>query len=59
MPARHRADSEIMALVADSARLRETSGWTPKVSLEEGLAKTVDWWSGEPDSVRAPTDYVM
>ncbi len=53
------ADSEIMAPVADSARLREASGWTPKVSLEEGLAKTVDWWSGELAGVRAPTDYVM
>ncbi len=41
------------------SHLREASGWTPKVSLEEGLAKTVDWWSGELAGVRAPTDYVM
>ncbi len=53
------ADSEVMMLMADSARLREASGWAPKVSLEEGLAKTVDWWRGQLASVRAHTDYVM
>lgn len=53
------ADSEVMMLMADSARLREASGWVSKVSLEDGLAKTVDWWRGQLAGVRAHTDYVM
>jgi CDP-glucose 4,6-dehydratase len=28
----------------DSARLRELTGWAPRVGLEEGLARTVDWY---------------
>jgi CDP-glucose 4,6-dehydratase len=28
----------------DSAKLRAASGWAPRVSLEEGLARTVDWY---------------
>ena len=33
-----------MALQADSSRLTAATGWKPKVSLEEGLARTADWW---------------
>jgi CDP-glucose 4,6-dehydratase len=28
----------------DSAKLRAASGWAPQVGLEEGLARTVDWY---------------
>jgi UDP-glucose 4-epimerase len=44
-PARARPDrSEVRALLAESRRLHEASGWTPRVSLAEGLRRTVDWW---------------
>jgi nucleoside-diphosphate-sugar epimerase len=28
----------------DATRAREILGWTPKVSLEHGIAETVAWW---------------
>jgi CDP-glucose 4,6-dehydratase len=28
----------------DSAKLREASGWMPRVGLEEGLTRTVEWY---------------
>ncbi len=43
--ARLRPDkSEVKALIADHGRLTGATGWTPRVSLEEGLAASVDWW---------------
>jgi nucleoside-diphosphate-sugar epimerase len=39
-------------LVADVTRLRMEAGWTPRLSLEQGVARTVEWWqrqSAVPD----------
>lgn len=35
--------SEVERLLADSTKLVEATRWSPKVSLEEGLALTIDW----------------
>jgi UDP-glucose 4-epimerase len=35
---------QIMHLQADISRLREATGWSPQVSLEEGLGRTVEWF---------------
>ena len=35
---------EITRQWADSTKLRAMSGWEPRVSLEEGLARTVEWY---------------
>jgi nucleoside-diphosphate-sugar epimerase len=32
---------------SDNTRLREVLGWSPEISLEEGLAKTYAWIEGE------------
>jgi len=37
------AGSEVERLLCDNARAREWTGWTPQVSLEEGLRRTSDW----------------
>ncbi len=37
----------------DYAKLRELTGWEPAVSLEEGLARTVDWYREHPEACRA------
>ncbi|RWP23107.1 SDR family NAD(P)-dependent oxidoreductase [Mesorhizobium sp.] len=37
--------SEVRALVADSTRLQEATGWHPTIGLREGLERTADWWS--------------
>jgi len=34
---------QVMHLEADVARLTAATGWTPKVSLEEGMRRTVKW----------------
>jgi UDP-glucose 4-epimerase len=38
------AKSEVMALLADNAKLEKAAGWQPDTSLEEGLSRTIDWW---------------
>jgi len=35
--------SEVMRLCADNTKMREATGWGPKVSFEEGLQKTIAW----------------
>jgi nucleoside-diphosphate-sugar epimerase len=35
--------SEVMQLVSDNTRARKLLGWSPKVPLEEGLARTIAW----------------
>jgi len=36
--------SEVKALLADSRRLAEATGWQPRVGLEEGVSRTIAWW---------------
>lgn len=35
---------QIMHLQADISRLREVADWSPQVSLDEGLRRTVEWY---------------
>jgi NAD dependent epimerase/dehydratase len=51
--------SEVMALVADSTRLNRATGWSPFVSLEEGLRQTIAWWAGRLDRVRTGSSYMV
>lgn len=37
--------SEVFRLCCDNKKIRELTGWEPKYSLREGLAKTVEWFS--------------
>jgi dTDP-glucose 4,6-dehydratase len=37
----------------DAARIRKELGWTPSVTVEEGLARTVDWYLENEDWWRA------
>ncbi|MGB9183365.1 MAG: NAD-dependent epimerase/dehydratase family protein [Solirubrobacteraceae bacterium] len=36
---------EISRQWVDSSKLRDASGWAPRVSLEEGLQRTVEWFT--------------
>lgn len=40
---------EIDRLAGDSTKARKQFGWEPKISLEEGLRRTVDWWLKHPE----------
>lgn len=39
--------SEVERLLADSSLMTRLTGWTPRVSLEDGLRRTVEWFSDE------------
>jgi NAD dependent epimerase/dehydratase len=59
-PKRHRPEkSEVRELVADASRLKRATGWRPRVSLEDGLMRTVTWWRQRLSSgaVRRSTGY--
>jgi dTDP-glucose 4,6-dehydratase len=36
--------SEVMKLVSDNTRAREVMGWTPTVSVDDGLRRTIEFF---------------
>jgi NAD dependent epimerase/dehydratase len=53
-------NSEVRALLADSGRFVRATGWSPQVTLREGLERTVDWWRTRLSArqVRREKDYI-
>jgi UDP-glucose 4-epimerase len=47
---------EIMEMSADISITKETLGWAPQISLDEGLTKSIDWFTQhrEPAGVSRP-----
>lgn len=46
--ARKRPDrSEVERLVCDNGLMKKLTGWSPKISLREGLLKTIDWFKNK------------
>jgi len=43
--------AEIDRQYVDSTKLRELTGWKPQVSLEEGVARTVEWYRAHPEAL--------
>lgn len=43
------AASEVERLLCGHAKARELLGWTPRVDLEEGLQRSIDWFRGHLD----------
>jgi UDP-glucose 4-epimerase len=41
-------DGEVRRSVLDHARAAKVLGWTPSISLDEGLAATVDFFRSRP-----------
>lgn len=41
--------------VPDISRAREVLGWEPQVTFEDGLDRTLDWWSRERQAATAPS----
>jgi len=50
--------SEVDRLLADNSLAQELLGWQPKVSLEQGLAKTIEWLQQNLERYR-PDVYVL
>ncbi len=38
------ANSEVRALLADCTSFARATGWSPRVTLREGLERTIEWW---------------
>lgn len=53
------ASSEVMALMADAAKFKAASGWKPKVTLEEGLARVIEWWRPRIGRIRQDSEYML
>lgn len=41
---------EIDRQYVDAAKLRERCGWSPRIGLEEGLARTLEWYRAHPQA---------
>lgn len=48
--------SEVERLLADNTLIRELTAWEPKVSLEEGLERTVEWFRDPANLARYKWD---
>ncbi len=51
--------SEVERLLSDNSRARELTGWTPRVSLREGLERTVEWFSSDGNRRHYRTGYTI
>ena len=43
-------EGEIDRQFVDSAKLRELTGWSPQVDLEDGLRRTLEWYRDHPEA---------
>lgn len=52
--------SEVRALLADSQRIQDATGWRPHASLRDGLHRTIAWWRKRLQSgrVRSATAFM-
>jgi UDP-glucose 4-epimerase len=52
--------SEVRALLADASAFAKATGWRSAVKLEDGLARTVEWWRGRlaAGGVRPGSDFM-
>jgi dTDP-glucose 4,6-dehydratase len=53
MPIRSPSSLTVPAYAIDPTRIRTELGWRPSVTVEEGLAKTVQWYLDNEDWWRA------
>jgi CDP-glucose 4,6-dehydratase len=44
-------EGEISRQYVDSSKLRALTGWQPRVELEEGLRRTVEWYRAHPEAL--------
>lgn len=42
---------QVMHLEADTTRLQDATGWQPRMSLESGLAQTIEWFLEHRDQI--------
>ena len=47
--------SEVERLLADNSKARKLLGWSPRVNIDTGLKKTIEWIKEHPDFYRPDT----
>ncbi len=53
-------NSEVQRLLADTTQAQQMLGWTPEVTLEEGLRRTITWLEAHLDAYRrAQSEYII
>jgi len=48
--------SEVERLLCDNTVIRKLTGWKPKVPLEEGIKRTIKWFSNKENLSRYKWD---
>jgi len=43
------AKSEVERLLSSNAKMRELTGWSPAVTTDEGLCRTIEWVRAHPE----------
>ena len=43
------ANSEVVRLVCDNSKILKQTNWKPKINIEEGLVKTINWFKENKD----------
>jgi dTDP-glucose 4,6-dehydratase len=56
---RRPGSSDVMALRVGHEKLTEETGWTPQVSWEEGVAKTIRWYAENRDRWMGRVDWLQ
>jgi len=49
-------ESEVMRLVCDATKLRQRTGWKPRLTRDEGLRQTIDWFCEPANLARFKTN---
>jgi UDP-glucose 4-epimerase len=42
---------DVLRLYADSTTFRKITNWQPRISFEEGLLKTIEWFKSKPEGI--------
>lgn len=50
------AKSEVFRLCGDSSKLRQATGWKPMVTFEEGISRTIEWFTDAKNLARYKTE---
>jgi len=48
--------NEIWRMFADNTKTRELLGWSPAVTLSDGLARTIEWYRSHRDRYESGPD---
>ena len=43
------SNSEVVRLVCDNSKILKQTNWKPKINIEEGLVKTINWFKENKD----------